>query len=627
MLVDVICIYMTLRAPCRKAITILDNTPAATVLFSLSAQDNDTGSAGVATFSLGDGNIGGFFSITPSGELTVAITPLYPTSYRLIVLAVDGGTPPLVGRAYVNVTVIATNPFNHSNDNTCPLTYAAGVIWKAARQNKTVLIPCNNADPKFSKVTQMSRRCLPSGEWDVVDFTNCTLLSEVKKPFLIVWSSLLDEVALQQQGFLKNFTEMNFTYGIVYISSSTGLFSESGISLFAILISVYFSDEQLSNVISAASDYRGKHQACSPPFLGDSQLCTIDSDLDGIPDNPLNCTDFSYCMRDNCPYIFNPPVEGIQSDVCNTSLKGNAYRFCTGIGNWEPTNVTECESYSVRYLAQQIFLDVVNNLLDETNVVGWQILQEIDPEASSLLLKSSETYGFYVASAINTTKNVTLSRSFIVLQASKVETKSNQGDLMFPDGTGTLFENASFLADGASLVIPGAFLLERARNFTLSIAHSYWSSEGMIKSTTNGSVVQCSSTHLTSFAVLLAVKTFPESKALVVISYVGCGISMVSLLIKINFFLGFRKQLFDKPHNFVHLNLAIALFLAFLVFVAGVESAKHNEDRKGELLALLARNTVFMWDWFPLTVTAVVLWWTSIPFCKVGHSSSATGLH
>ena len=43
------------------------------------------------------------------------------------------------------------------------------------------------------------------------------------------------------------------------------------------------------------------------------------------------------------------------------------------------------------------------------------------------------------------------------------------------------------------------------------------------------------------------------------------------------FFPFYRKQLFEKPHNFVHLNLAIALFLAFLVFVAGIESAKHNE--------------------------------------------------
>ena len=34
------------------------------------------------------------------------------------------------------------------------------------------------------------------------------------------------------------------------------------------------------------------------------------------------------------------------------------------------------------------------------------------------------------------------------------------------------------------------------------------------------------------------------------------------------------------PHNFIHLNMAIALFLAFLVYVAGIETAKHNEVRK-----------------------------------------------
>ena len=50
-----------------------------------------------------------------------------------------------------------------------------------------------------------------------------------------------------------------------------------------------------------------------------------------------------------------------------------------------------------------------------------------------------------------------------MLQATKIETKSIQDDIVFPDGTGILFENASFLADVASLVIPHAFLLERAR--------------------------------------------------------------------------------------------------------------------------------------------------------------------
>eukprot|EP00731_Ephydatia_muelleri_P017053 Em0010g151a len=681
------------------------------------------------------------------------------------------------------------------DDNTCPLTYAAGVIWKATYENQTVQMPCNNADPKFSKATQMSRRCLPSGRWDVVDFTTCTLQSKVKTPFMMVWSSILDEVALQQQGFLMRLTDMNITYSIVNISSSTGFISESGLSLFVVLISTYYSDEMLSTVVSAA---RGKRQVissitlsyaviwpsdpcnctinpgnvfylcsdvqsspcscenstqcqCLPPFVGDGQLCTVDSDLDGIPNNPLNCTDSPYCMKDNCPYIFNPPMEGIQRDVCNNTLKdgcmpvfdtvwnlqwpraplnftyvqpcpnggivqvsGNTHRLCSDIGDWGPTDVTECESYLVKYLAQQvsipnldmaqslevlkdlfvqtqlnitsllpldlkdsayiisvvsnlfvknihqhgsiedtfIILDVVNNLLHESNLVGWQILKNVDPKASSLLLKSSETYGIYVASAINTTKKMTLSRSSIVLQASKVETKSNQSDIVFPDGTGTLFENASFLADDARIVIPGAFLLERARNSTSPIPvanmiikninmflpsnngsifsepvsiilssqvavakdddfaslalktrpvsinfrvniktnvstqyqctfwdfeNSYWSSEGMKSPTSNGSVAQCYSTHLTSFAVLLAVKTFPDSKALTIISYVGCGISMVSLLATIIFFLSLRKQLFEKPHNFVHLNLAIALFLAFLVFVAGVESAKHNE--------------------------------------------------
>ena len=37
-----------------------------------------------------------------------------------------------------------------------------------------------------------------------------------------------------------------------------------------------------------------------------------------------------------------------------------------------------------------------------------------------------------------------------------------------------------------------------------------------------------------------------------------------------------RKQFLEKLHNFIPLNLAIALFLAFLIFVAGVETAKIN---------------------------------------------------
>ena len=38
-----------------------------------------------------------------------------------------------------------------------------------------------------------------------------------------------------------------------------------------------------------------------------------------------------------------------------------------------------------------------------------------------------------------------------------------------------------------------------------------------------------------------------------------------------------RKKLFKAVHNFVHLNLAIALFVGYLTFAVGVELAKSNK--------------------------------------------------
>ena len=46
----------------------------------------------------------------------------------------------------------------------------------------------------------------------------------------------------------------------------------------------------------------------------------------------------------------------------------------------------------------------------------------------------------------------------------------------------------------------------------------------------------------------------------------------------ITYICAFRKKLFKSAvHNFVHLNLAIALFAGYLVFAVGVELAARNE--------------------------------------------------
>ena len=53
--------------------------------------------------------------------------------------------------------------------------------------------PLNHSN---SPITQMSRQCLPSGQWGEVDFTGCTLSSGVSRPFTLYWTSLVDEAAL-----------------------------------------------------------------------------------------------------------------------------------------------------------------------------------------------------------------------------------------------------------------------------------------------------------------------------------------------------------------------------------------------------------------------------------------------
>ena len=43
------------------------------------------------------------------------------------------------------------------------------------------------------------------------------------------------------------------------------------------------------------------------------------------------------------------------------------------------------------------------------------------------------------------------------------------------------------------------------------------------------------------------------------------------------YILSYRKALFSAVHNFIHLNLAIALFIAYLTFAVGIELAARNE--------------------------------------------------
>ncbi|XP_065903383.1 adhesion G protein-coupled receptor L3-like isoform X2 [Dysidea avara] len=125
-----------------------------------------------------------------------------------------------------------------------------------------------------------------------------------------------------------------------------------------------------------------------------------------------------------------------------------------------------------------------------------------------------------------------------------------------------------------------------------------FSTDGIIQSdTTNNSFVQCSTTHLTSFAVLVdvsgvSVMDNAGQKALSITSYIGCAISIVSLLFTIVVLVLFRESIFNHVQHFIHLNLCIALLLGLIAFVSGIETA--SDYRTSCLIVAILLHYFFM---------------------------------
>ncbi|XP_065912159.1 uncharacterized protein [Dysidea avara] len=130
-----------------------------------------------------------------------------------------------------------------------------------------------------------------------------------------------------------------------------------------------------------------------------------------------------------------------------------------------------------------------------------------------------------------------------------------------------------------------------------------WSTEGVTVEESSNTHIKCLSTHLTSFAVLVDTAgvqqdiSETELKVLSLATYVGCSISVICLLFTIFILLLFWKTLLKDMHNFVHLNLSVALLLGYTTFLAGIETATEN-DIACTIVAVLLHyffTAVFTW--------------------------------
>ncbi|XP_042638688.1 adhesion G protein-coupled receptor E3 [Orycteropus afer afer] len=100
----------------------------------------------------------------------------------------------------------------------------------------------------------------------------------------------------------------------------------------------------------------------------------------------------------------------------------------------------------------------------------------------------------------------------------------------------------------------------------------HWSTEGCFLIHVNESHTICNSTHLSSFAVLMAFTSQEEDPVLTVITYVGLGLSLLCLLLAALTFL--LCKAIQNTSTSLHLHLSLCLFLAHLLFLIGIDQTE-----------------------------------------------------
>ncbi|XP_071772978.2 adhesion G protein-coupled receptor E5 [Centroberyx gerrardi] len=103
-----------------------------------------------------------------------------------------------------------------------------------------------------------------------------------------------------------------------------------------------------------------------------------------------------------------------------------------------------------------------------------------------------------------------------------------------------------------------------------------WSPRGCSVVESNAEYTVCSCNHLSSFAVLMALYEIEDTFELQLITWVGLSLSLLCLFICILTFSLVRS--IQSPRTTIHLHLCISLFIANLVFLAGIS---RTENRTG----------------------------------------------
>ncbi|XP_050952719.1 adhesion G protein-coupled receptor E1 isoform X1 [Labeo rohita] len=101
-----------------------------------------------------------------------------------------------------------------------------------------------------------------------------------------------------------------------------------------------------------------------------------------------------------------------------------------------------------------------------------------------------------------------------------------------------------------------------------------WSGRGCERAWSNSTHTACSCSHLSSFAVLMALYPVQDTFELVLITRVGLALSLVCLFLCILTFRFCRS--IQGTRTSIHLHLSICLFIADLIFLCGISSTQNK---------------------------------------------------
>ncbi|XP_026207659.1 adhesion G protein-coupled receptor E1-like [Anabas testudineus] len=124
-----------------------------------------------------------------------------------------------------------------------------------------------------------------------------------------------------------------------------------------------------------------------------------------------------------------------------------------------------------------------------------------------------------------------------------------------------------------------------------------WSARGCSVVESNSEYTVCSCTHLSSFAVLMALYEMENKFELQVITWVGLSLSLICLFICILTFLFIHS--IQSPRTTIHLHLCINLFIANRIFLAGV-SRTENQVGCAVVAGLLHFFNLVVFSWMCL---------------------------